>query len=157
LTSNINAACALLRAIAPTFVKVAFADPTLWPRTGSAFELCRFVFMDALSALLLGMPPLVEYDTSSPAIETDPTHTPERVHGCPAALIITVVKIRICRSRVPRNLSRDMLKEIEADIWGWYPKCDYGKLDNSWQLVARLAILEGWRHAALIYLYMVSN
>ncbi|KAF8606105.1 hypothetical protein BDV93DRAFT_520962 [Ceratobasidium sp. AG-I] len=167
LASNISIAYTLLRAIAPTFMKLACADPTLWPRrTGSAgvslahtivakpFELCRFIFMDTISSLILGVPPLVEYDTSTPAIESDPTHPIEWVHGCPAALIIAILKISIWRSDGSRNMDTDRLKEIEADIWGWYPKCDYGKLETSWQLVARLAIQEGWRHAALIYLYM---
>lgn len=151
-------------------MKLACADPTLWPRridsagvslahtiAAKPFELCRFVFMDALSSLLLGVPPLVEYDTSSPTFETDPTHPLEWVHGCPAALIVAIVKINIWRSQGHSNLNADKAKEIETDIQGWYPKCDYGKLDNSWQLVARLAIQEGWRHAALIYLHMVSS
>jgi hypothetical protein len=160
-----------MRRIAPTFMKIAFADPTLWPRqpnlagvslahalVSPQFELTRFVFMDAISSLALGFPPLIEYDTSHPPIRAQEVHPMEWVHGCPAELVAAIIKINIWRAHNQAGGGEDMDRvsgEIEAAAWAWRPRYDYGPERNSWKVVARLAILEGWRHATLIYLYMV--
>ncbi|KAF8606106.1 hypothetical protein BDV93DRAFT_520963 [Ceratobasidium sp. AG-I] len=169
MTSNINAGLTLLRNIAPTFVKVAFADPSLWPRqpgcsgislvhafTSDNYDLGRFVFMDTISTLCFGVPPLVEYDTSAPVSEIGPSYTQriESKHGCAANFIIGILKISIWRAQNDKSPVKHRWEEIEADIRGWVPGPDNSISGDSWKTVARLAILEGWRHTGLIYLYM---
>ena len=172
MTSNINAGFTLLRNIAPTFMKVAFADPSLWPRQPScsgislvhAFASCnsdlpRFVFMDTISSLCFGVPPLIEYDTSAPVSEIGPSHTHriESKHGCAAEFVVGILKINVWRAHNGNPPVKHGWEEIEADIWSWRPGPDDGLSDDSWKSVARLAILEGWRHTGLIYLYMVCS
>ncbi|KAF8606107.1 hypothetical protein BDV93DRAFT_520964, partial [Ceratobasidium sp. AG-I] len=169
ITGNTNAGYTLLKNIAPTFMKAAFADPTIWPRqpgssgislahsfTSYNFDLGRFIFMDALSSLSFGVPPLIEYDTSAPATEIDRSVTQriESIHGCTATFAISIIKINIWRAHDHNPPVKHSWQEIEADIWAWKPRPDDTPPGNSWKTVARLAIQEGWRHAALIYLYM---
>jgi hypothetical protein len=160
-----------MRRIAPTFMQIAFADPSLWPRQPNSagvslahtlvspqFELSRFVFMDAMSSLAFGVPPLIEYDTSHPPIRTREVHPMEWVHGCPTELAIIIIKINIWRAHNQAGDGEDMGRvsnEIETAAWAWHPRYDYGLDRESWKGVARLAVQEGWRHATLIYLYMV--
>ncbi|KAG9082757.1 hypothetical protein FRC06_004874 [Ceratobasidium sp. 370] len=169
ITSNINSGYSLLRRLAPTFMQIAFADPTLWPRQTTSngislahtlispqFELGRYVFMEAICGLMLGMPPLVEYDTSHPPIRTQETHPLEWVHGCAIDFVMGIVKINIWRAQKMGYVPESDLdwREVEASIWAWRPRHDHEANDDSQKLVARLAVQEAWRHAVLIYLYM---
>ncbi|KAG9073699.1 hypothetical protein FRC06_011197 [Ceratobasidium sp. 370] len=146
-------------------MQIAFADPTLWPRQAASngislahtlispqLELVRYAFMEAVSGLVFGMPPLVEYDTSHPLIRTRETHPLEWVHG----FVMAIVKINIWRARgMGRVTEPDSgWREVEASIWAWRPLRDYEPNNDSQKLVARLAVQEAWRHAVLIYLYM---
>ncbi|KAF8606101.1 hypothetical protein BDV93DRAFT_360925 [Ceratobasidium sp. AG-I] len=172
ITSNTNAAYTLLRNIAPTFVRVAFADPTLWPRQpGSSgislihvfalynSDLGRFVFMDHLTSFSFGVPPLIEYDTSAPASEMSLGHMQrlESITGCAAPFLIAIIKTNIWRAYNHDPPVKHSWEEIEADIWSWRPEPDDTPSGDSWKTIARLGIKEGWRHASLIYLYMVSR
>ncbi|KAG9085896.1 hypothetical protein FS749_004035 [Ceratobasidium sp. UAMH 11750] len=168
ITSNANSGYTLLRCIAPTFMHVAFADPSLWPRHPSSdgislahvlvspqYELGRFVFIDASMSLTFGTPPLIEYDTSHPVIPTPDIHPMEWVHGCPISFVYSIIKINSWRARNPGGRAEpDTWKEMEAATWAWRPTCDYGPDSESWRTVARFATQEGWRHAVLVYLYL---
>ncbi|KAG8701398.1 hypothetical protein FRC08_004101 [Ceratobasidium sp. 394] len=154
--------------MAPTFMHIAFADPTLWPRDPSSngislahilvcsqYELGRFVFIDATMSLTFGLPPLIEYDTSHPVIPTPEVHPMEWIHGCPPAFAYSIIKINSWRAQNPGGCAEpDTWREMEAATWAWRPTCDYGPDSESWRTVARFATQEGWRHAVLIYLYL---
>ncbi|KAG8779041.1 hypothetical protein FRC12_024671 [Ceratobasidium sp. 428] len=110
-----------------------------------------------VSSLMFGVAPLVEYDTSHPVIRTREAHAMEWVHGCPVDFAFLVLKINTWRAQslVGRAAPDELLKEIEAAAWVWKPRCDYGPDHESWKIIARFATQEGWRHAVLIYLYLV--
>ncbi|QRV82476.1 Fungal specific transcription factor domain [Ceratobasidium sp. AG-Ba] len=168
LTSNRVSTYALLRAIAPLFVQLAFADPNLWPRhplsngvslahalASSQYEIGRFIFIEMTTSLIFGVPPLVEYDTSEPVLPSDHEHPMEWVHGCPPDFVISIVKINQWRARYPSDgAAIAPWKEIETNTWRWRPTCNHGTDPDSRRLVTRFAAQEGWRHAVLIYLYM---
>ena len=153
-------------------MKVAFADPTVWPRqpgcagislshaiTSCNPDLVRFIVTDALLALCFGVAPLVEYDTSASATEIGRNVGTriESAHGCAAIFAISIVKINVWRAHNRTPPVKHSWQEIEADIWSWKPRPHDGSPGDSWKTVARLAIQEGWRHVALIYLYMVRS
>ncbi|QRV82475.1 Fungal specific transcription factor domain [Ceratobasidium sp. AG-Ba] len=166
LTSSPRSTYALLQQIAPLFMQVAFADPTLWPRDSTcngislahAFgstrrELGRFIFIELITSLVFGTPPLVEYDTSHPAVQTDEKHSIEGVHGCPAEFALSIAAINQWRAQHPKSYPEGLpWKEIEDRICEWRPAS--GSDSESRRLVTRFAAQEGWRHAVLIYLYM---
>ncbi|KAG9079682.1 hypothetical protein FS749_008315 [Ceratobasidium sp. UAMH 11750] len=170
VTANANSGYSFMHRMAPTFMQIACADPSLWPRAPTSsgvslahalvsdqYELGRFIFIDAISGLTFGTPPLIEYDTSHPAIRPHQSHPLEWVHGCPAEFTFSIVQINTWRAR---NLHRwaepgVVWKEIEAATWTWRSRCDYGPERDSWKVVARFATQECWRHAVLIYLYLV--
>ncbi|KAG8701912.1 hypothetical protein FRC08_003820 [Ceratobasidium sp. 394] len=169
ITLNINSAYSLLRRLAPTFMQIAFADPTLWPRQPTSngislahtlaspqLELGRYVFMEAVSSLMFGTPPLVEYDTSHPLIQTQEALVLEWVHGCATEFVMAIVKINIWRARDSNYVSGSDSgwRDIEESVWAWCPKGGHEPNGDSQKLVAKLAVQEAWRHAVLIYLYM---
>eukprot|EP01099_Mayorella_cantabrigiensis_P002288 TRINITY_DN200_c0_g1_i1.p1 TRINITY_DN200_c0_g1~~TRINITY_DN200_c0_g1_i1.p1 ORF type:complete len:615 (-),score=-31.21 TRINITY_DN200_c0_g1_i1:59-1903(-) len=169
ISSDTNAAYTLMKNIAPTFVKVALADPALWPRqfgssglslvhmfTSYRFGIGRFFFMDALTSLTFGVPPLIEYDTSASVSEISLLQSQriESIQGCTAIFAIGIIKINAWRAYNHGPPASYIWEAIEADVWSWEPQPEDGPPDDSWKSIARLAIKEGWRHAVLIYLYM---
>ncbi|KAG8705259.1 hypothetical protein FRC09_003073, partial [Ceratobasidium sp. 395] len=169
LISNIKQGYNLLRLTAPVFMQVACADPTLWPRDPSSNgislahallpprrEICRFIFMDSISSFTFGVPPLVEYDTSHPMIETQNIRPTEWIHGCPSRFMFLVVKINQWRAQHPGNYQdgNSPWKEIEEDAWAYRPSYDHDPSSDSGRHVLRVTVQEGWRHTVLIYLYM---
>ena len=172
ITSNTNAGYTQLRNIAPAFLRVAFADPNLWPREpGSSGislvhvfatsnpDVGRFAVTDSILSLSLGVPPLIEYDTSSPISELSPSYLQraESIQGCAASVAISIIKVNIWRAYNHNPPAKHSWQEIEADILAWKTQPEDSPSDDSWEAVARLAIKEGWRHAGLIYLYMVRS
>ncbi|QRV96386.1 Fungal specific transcription factor domain [Ceratobasidium sp. AG-Ba] len=146
ITSDTKAGYTLLRRTAFLFMQIAGADPTLWPRDPTSngislahallpprHEIGRFIFMDNIFSLSFGLPPLVEYDTSHPVIQSASSYPTEWVHGCP---------------------TRFMFSIIEEDTWAWRPTGVSSSSSNSQGSIAQVAVHEGWRHALLIYLYM---
>ncbi|KAG9127670.1 hypothetical protein FRC07_011054 [Ceratobasidium sp. 392] len=170
MTSGAKSGYALLQQIAPTFMQVAFADPALWPRdpasngislahalTSPQSELVCFVFADIFISLSFGTPPLVEYDTSHPMKQTHHSHPMEWDVGCCLEFLFSIMKINLWRARhLDGYLGENTpWKEIEDDVLACRP-CEHGPDSDSSRLVRRHAVQEGWRQAALIYLYMVS-
>ncbi|QRV96640.1 Fungal Zn(2)-Cys(6) binuclear cluster domain [Ceratobasidium sp. AG-Ba] len=103
LASSAKKSYNLLRMIAPVFMQVAFADPTLWPYDPSSsgislahalaspqFELGRFILTDTIISLTFGTQALVEYDLSHPLIQTNGEHPMEWLHGCPAQFMFSI-------------------------------------------------------------------
>lgn len=149
--------------MAPIFLNIVASDSTLWPTQpdfGSVslahvlargrYELNHFVLLDMLCAMAYGVPQVVNYDTSVPAIVTDEPS----VHGFPAELQIALADIN---NHYAHGFIAYDWQSIEQRILAWkapvYPMLD----EDSWTLVAQLAIYESWRHTVLIYLYMVGG
>ncbi|KAG9084414.1 hypothetical protein FRC07_013647, partial [Ceratobasidium sp. 392] len=169
MMSNVNAGYSLVRRLAPTFMRLAFADPTLWPRDPTSngislahtlnspqLELGRYVFTEAVSGLMFGVPPLVEYDTSHPPIRTQEAHLLERVHGCALGFVMAIVKINVWRAQSIDAIvgSEPPWREIEAGVLDWRPRHDPQPDGDSRKRIAKLTVQEAWRQAVLIYLYM---
>lgn len=177
ITADANGGYSLLRKLAPIFFQITQSDLRLWihhPNTtrslslahvlaSRTYELGRFVFMDIISSLVLAIPPLINYDTSSSYVqpETDPdlgeVHPVEWVHGAPLSLLFNIIKINLWRTKhTPFQPAPDEVwKPIEADTRTWTARpSSTDPCDEPVQRIARLAVQEGWRHALLIYLYM---
>jgi hypothetical protein len=127
-------------------------------------EFGRFVFTDAITSLVFGVPSLIDYDTSTPAsmIKMENfigcVHPVEWVHGAPLPLMILIVKINLWRARNSpfSAASEEEWKPLEEEAWAWNAQVlSPSPNDEPHRIVARMAVQEGWRHAALIYLYMV--
>ncbi|KAL5639752.1 hypothetical protein ACGC1H_006359 [Rhizoctonia solani] len=156
----------LLRKALPKFLRLVAIDPKLnvehpngnlvvsFPRDFGALqhELKRFIFYDTTAALVLGVPPLVEYGYDGKCDRI--SHGFEWVHGVPIPLLETIAQVNSWRagSRVaPLNDWRNLERRVLA--WEPQPVIVEGD-DSATGGVARLAVQEGWRHVALIYIYM---
>ncbi|KAG8793479.1 hypothetical protein FRC12_002620 [Ceratobasidium sp. 428] len=172
ITADVKTGYALLRRMAPLFMQVASADPMLWPRDPASngislahalacgqYEIGRFIFVDMITSLMSGLPPLVEYDTSHPVIHSHGGYPMEHIHGCPTQFAFSIVRINQWRARHPHGGLEENTdwRVIEKEVWEWRPSCDNGPDSESLRLVMRLALQEAWRHALLIYLYMVIS
>lgn len=158
----------MLRTCAPFFLQVAINYPQICSQDfnislyntvyGGDFSLRQFVFFDTISALAFGTTPLINYDTA-----LGPTHSEgdrfalEWIYGCPSYIIMLVAKINAYRAFgwAEHSNTNEEWRDIEKMLREWSP--DIGPVDESPNVVGRLAIHECWRHAALIYLYMVAS
>ncbi|CUA67701.1 hypothetical protein RSOLAG22IIIB_13532 [Rhizoctonia solani] len=125
---------------------------TSFPRTLGAlrWEIQCFVMYDAITPLLLGTPPLVEYGYNG---ECDPaSHNLEWLHGIPVVFIEIISQVNSWRagSRAP---PLDDWHKLEMRVLAWQSqlKAEGNASDN---LTVKLAIQEGWKHVVLIYIYM---
>ena len=115
-----------------------------------------FCFLDTTSALALGTPPLIHYDTTFPTQHFG-TSFIEQIYGCPAYLVVLMAYInawRVSERLGQARLEDSRWREAEQLLQGWSPHVE--PEDESSDFVQRFAVLESWRHAALIYLYLVS-
>jgi hypothetical protein len=129
------------------------------PRAISLFgsEISRFVWVDTIVALVFGTTPLLHYDTTTQEKTKLDSCQLEWVYGCPEEFIIFLGRVNAWRPlvHVQGGLAvSNPWREIEAEVKVWDPVIE--KSTESWDLVARLAVQECWRHALLIYLYMVG-
>ncbi|KEP53351.1 putative fungal zn(2)-cys(6) binuclear cluster domain protein [Rhizoctonia solani 123E] len=156
----------LLRKALPKFLRLVTVDPKLsvehtsgnlvvsFPRAFGSLqhELKRFIFYDTNAALVLGVPPLVEYGYDG---KCDPiSHGFEWVHGVPIPLVETISQVNSWRAG-SRDAPLDDWRNLERRVLAWEPQpvIVEGE-DSATGSVARLAVQEGWRHVALIYIYM---
>ncbi|KAH7337614.1 hypothetical protein B0J17DRAFT_663604 [Rhizoctonia solani] len=157
----------ILRKSLPGFLHLVAADSNLvvehpngnllvsFPRTfgASQQELKRFILYDTTTALVLGVPPLVEYDYDG---ECDPTsHGFQWVHGVPVTLIEVISQVNSWRAGSTAAALDDWLT-LERRVTSWQAK-QLVTEDEPVGNVARLAVQEGWRHVALIYIYMICR
>ncbi|QRV82466.1 Fungal specific transcription factor domain [Ceratobasidium sp. AG-Ba] len=166
ITSDTKAGYTLLRRTAFLFTQIAGADPTLWPRDPTSngiflahallpprHEIGRFIFMDNIFNHSFGLPPLVEYDTSHPVIQSASSYPTEWVHGCPTRFMFSIVRINQWRARHKEQIDSPW-NEIEEDTWAWRPTGVSSSSSKSQGSITQVAVHEGWRYALLIYLYM---
>ncbi|CAE6455510.1 unnamed protein product [Rhizoctonia solani] len=174
MTSNTRTGYQLFKRLTPTFLratqtlpsfcssqKISLAEAFLAPQ----FEIGRFVFMDAVSSLIFGVPPLIDYDTTMPFIRPELDcngypgciHPTEWIHGSPLELTSLIVKISLWRAKNQgvESAPEESWKPLEAEAWAWAPRVSSPvSVNDPSQMVVRMAVQEGWRHAGLIYLYM---
>ncbi|CAE6475447.1 unnamed protein product [Rhizoctonia solani] len=154
----------VLRTATPTFVQMAYADPGLWSDsrdmtsiplghivTSTHHALSHFALTDSLSAMALGLPQQVEYDTAG----YNPTSAPvpfEWAHSAPAVFQIVLADINTCRDKQPG--SRDW-EDLEKQLLAWQAQSDYYDASwETWMISGWFAVQESWRLALLVYLYM---
>ncbi|CAE6476336.1 unnamed protein product [Rhizoctonia solani] len=165
MVSNSSVGYAIFRKGVSPFLELAATFPKLWKGDSaislshalhlSRHELARFVIMDTIAALAFGIAPLVHYDTTIQDHNPDRFHFVEQVYACP--VIVLMALARVNQSRASRLMGQDTItpedvEAYESAVRNWKPGVDY--TDSPSQLVARLAVQESWRQAALIYLYM---
>ncbi|CAE7195618.1 unnamed protein product, partial [Rhizoctonia solani] len=154
----------LLQKALPRFLQIVAVDSNLYmelpngslavsfPRALSAsrYEIRRFAIFDAAVALVLGVPPLVEYGYDG---ECDPeSHGLEWIHGIPVALLEVIAQVTSWRagSKVPL----DDWEALERRVLAWKPAIPATVPTLETASVPRAAVQESWRHVALIYIYM---
>ncbi|ELU42967.1 fungal zn(2)-Cys(6) binuclear cluster domain-containing protein [Rhizoctonia solani AG-1 IA] len=84
-------------------------------------------------------------------------HPTEWMHGSPIELTALIIKISLWRAKHPdiQCAPESTWKPLEIEAWAWAPRvASPGALNEPNQMVIRMAVQEGWRHAGLIYLYM---
>lgn len=165
--SGTSTGYSLFRSSASLFLRLAALSPHLW--TGDAaisisealraqtYDIRKFVLNDTVTALVVGLPPLIHYDATSSWAEEDEFLYTEWVYGFPAGLVILLAKINSWRvSRLMGQVPNcNEWHEIEKRLMGWSPTLNH--TEEAREDVARLAIQEAWRQAALVYLYMVRQ
>ncbi|KDN39787.1 hypothetical protein RSAG8_08579, partial [Rhizoctonia solani AG-8 WAC10335] len=162
--SSISGYIVLQKAL-PRFLHLLAASPNLYseqssgnlavsfPRTFGTpqQELKRFAMFDTIATLVLGVPPLVEYEYDG---ECDPaSHGLECIHGVPVLLVEIISQVNSWRagSRVPLDDWKTLEKRVVS--WQAQPPIEEGG-EAAIENVARLAVQESWRQVALIYIYM---
>jgi hypothetical protein len=120
-------------------------------------ELMRFVFYEAISTFLLGLPPLVDYAHD---IECGPNFTYpgcQWVHALPAAFLQIIIQVNSRRAR--RRVYSDDWEALVERVLTWkspHISDDLSTSERDTVDVARNILHEGWRHVLLIYIYMVG-
>ncbi|QRW11358.1 Fungal specific transcription factor domain [Ceratobasidium sp. AG-Ba] len=156
----------LLRNYAPTFLQLIFSDATLWPSNpqstavslahvleSNSYEVCHFAMLDLMCAMAYGLPQMMEYDTTTPPVESG-VHPAELVHGCPPAMQFILADInKLCSWNLIGPIAN--WRTVEQRLLDWQPNLrPPTDEEDSWKGVARLAVQESWRHTLLVYLYM---
>ncbi|KAG9078136.1 hypothetical protein FS749_009900, partial [Ceratobasidium sp. UAMH 11750] len=168
LVSHSSAGYSLFKKAAPVFTQFVSQHPHLWTPDSNicldavlhtrGFNIPRFAFFDAIYSLAFGVAPLIHYDTNQPRpAGAEHFHLLEWIFGCPPDIVIALAKVNAWRAsqRLEQTVATPMLdewQEIEERLQTWRPTVEH--IDEPLNVVARLAVFEGWRQAALIYLYM---
>ncbi|KAG8739504.1 hypothetical protein FRC10_005567, partial [Ceratobasidium sp. 414] len=155
----------LLRDQAPTFLQIVFSDPTLWPSTydsikvslahilaSTRYEITHFALLDMMCSMAYGLPQVIDYDTSVPPLKAN-VNPVEWIHGCPVELQTVIVKINSLCNWNQIGPAPDW-QCLEQELHDWRPPTCKVSEEESWRVVAQLAVRESWRHTLLIYLYM---
>ncbi|CAE6355484.1 unnamed protein product [Rhizoctonia solani] len=147
----------------PMFLRLVAADPNLHMEQPDGnlvvsfpgllasphYELRRFIVYDAVAALLLGVPPLVDYGYDE---ESDSGF--DGVRGIPVALLEVISRVNSWRAGSRRT--PDTWEILEMRVLAWKipstMRDDTPVTENG--RGAQIAVLESWRYVALIYIYM---
>ncbi|KAF8712174.1 hypothetical protein RHS03_01292, partial [Rhizoctonia solani] len=161
--SNGYNAYRLLRNAAPTFLEIVYSDPGLWPDpsgppavcmskviTSTRFELGHFALMDVLCSMAYGLPQVIDYETATLSPEAE-IHPIEWVHGCPLEFQICIA---LMNDRCTKSYVAPDWQMIEHRLQSYKVRLTLVDQTESWRNIARLAVVESWRQALLIYLYM---
>lgn len=158
----------VLRGVTPTFLQIVFSDPTLWASTdcnstaiplakvlsSPRHEVAYFTLVDSTCAMAFGLPQQVEYDTTLDHFLMCPTPY-ECAYSAPTEFQIILAEINASRDK---SLTARNWGDIEYELVTWQARpSSYYSSWESWMVVAWLAVQESWRHALLVYFYMVSR
>ncbi|KAG8705108.1 hypothetical protein FRC11_009308 [Ceratobasidium sp. 423] len=153
----------LFRRCTPAFLRLAALTPDLWSDNSTIliskalrrqYEASKFVAHDTIIACILGIPPLLHYDTTSPWGDEKSNRVLELVYGIPTKILYLLAKINVWRaSRLMNEVAQSQSdwRDIEMSLKNLSPAVDH--TDEPIKDIARFAIQETWRHAALIYFY----
>ncbi|CAE6363591.1 unnamed protein product, partial [Rhizoctonia solani] len=154
---------ASLQKTLPRFLQLVAAEPSLHMEhpngnlvvsftralTSLRYELRRFVVYDTVAALVLGVSPLVDY-----GYDEEPDRGFDWIRGVPVALAEVVSQVNSWRAGSGKILNS--WQTLEMRVLTWKPPSDM--CDEATPIEnARIAVLESWRHLALIYIYMVCR
>lgn len=123
------------------------------------YEIRRFVFYDAMIAFALGTSSFAQYDTSDFPILPVVVRPLEWVHGIPVEFVVNIVQVNAWRTCNPGIPNANDWPELELRTLAWMPRTmelvGEDSCEDSYEVITRLAVQETWRHAVLIYIYMV--
>lgn len=150
-------------------MQVAYADPTLLSQQGRLVEislhkvlispraeLIRFSTMDVMMATMFGLPHLVPWNiTLFPNISRVAIIS-EWIPGYPSGFILAFAMVNTWRTRDVYARDPNEWRRVEVHIRDCHPHHPANNAD-SFQTIARFAVQEAVRQAALIYLYMVRH
>ncbi|CUA72002.1 hypothetical protein RSOLAG22IIIB_04861 [Rhizoctonia solani] len=158
----------LFQRCTPMFLQLATLSPEIWvhnssisvPETfrSSKYEVTQFIVHDTITALALGISPQLQYDTTSIWVDRAPGHYMEWIHGFPVGILILLAEInswRTLRMMGVLTPNQNDYHNIENRLNRWNPIVDH--TDEPTNDIARLAVQEAWRQAALIYLYLAMS
>ncbi|KAG8748934.1 hypothetical protein FRC11_011732 [Ceratobasidium sp. 423] len=161
--SNNTSGYAFLQRMAPLVNRVVYHYPHIWTKQGKismqkmldqgVLEFCSFILIDTMSSTLFGTAPLLCYDTSV-CDKSNLKQPLEWMNGCPQEFIVWFSRLNNLRATKQRggNTLPSSWETIEKDIQALEPTID--KTEFSRDNIARLAVMEGWKTALLIYLYV---
>ncbi|KAF8671442.1 hypothetical protein RHS04_08289 [Rhizoctonia solani] len=120
--------------------------------TSPQSELRRFVIYDTIGALVLGTPPLVDY-----GYENEHEEGLDLIRGIPVTLAGVISQINAWRAQSSGTLGN--WQDLERQVLAWKPLSTVLERDPTvdYDSIARTTVQEGWRHVALIYIYMVCS
>ncbi|CAE6477234.1 unnamed protein product [Rhizoctonia solani] len=155
----------LLQRCTPVFMQLAALNPKIWvddlsisvPEVfrSSQHDVIQFVVHDTLTALTLGIPPQLQYDTTSVWVDKATGHYMECIYGFPVGVLILLAEINARRtSRMIGKAAQNQCdcRSIDDRLKSWSPIVDHTNEPSN--DIARLAVQEAWRQATLIYLYL---
>ncbi|CAE7222373.1 unnamed protein product [Rhizoctonia solani] len=162
--SGISFGYSLFQRSTPTFLRLAALEPNLWSDNSniliskairSRYEVSRFVAHDTLIALILGVPPLLHYDTTAPWSDEQSNRVIELIYGIPIEVLYLLAKInarRVARLMGDMVQSQNEWRDIERSLKNGSSTIDH--TDDPIKDITRFAVQETWRQATLIYCYM---
>ncbi|KAJ1305398.1 hypothetical protein OPQ81_000413 [Rhizoctonia solani] len=164
LISGTATGYSLLKRCVPVLLQLAALNPTLWYNDSTIsipegianprYEITQFIIYDTIIALSLGTPPLLHYNTAPSWVDEAPGHY-QIMYGFPVGVLLLLAKVNEWRtSRIVGRVSQSQSDwcSLEERLNNWHPTvCHTDGPNNN---IARLAIQEAWRQAAMIYLYM---
>ncbi|CAE6479004.1 unnamed protein product [Rhizoctonia solani] len=164
IVSGIAFGYSLFQRSAQTFLRLATLDPDLWSDDStisisqalrSRYEITRFVTHDTLIACILGIPPLLHYDTTFLWCNQSSNRVIELIYGITPEILYFLAKINACRASQLMDeeaQNQSDWREIERLLKGGSSTIEH--TDEPVKDIARFAVQETWRQATLIYFYM---
>ncbi|KAF8599442.1 hypothetical protein BDV93DRAFT_560385 [Ceratobasidium sp. AG-I] len=109
-------------------------------------------------AFALGTPSFVQYDTSDCSTIPFVARPLEWAHGIPAEFVACIVQVNAWRASNPGIPNANDWPALVLQTSTWIPRATdlvgEDSCEDSYKVIARLAVQETWRHAVLTYIYM---
>ncbi|KAH7338020.1 fungal-specific transcription factor domain-containing protein [Rhizoctonia solani] len=154
----------LFKDSAPAFLQLAVLYPNIWSDDSTIsipeaiqsprYEITQFIICDNIVSLTLGTPPLLNYNTTPSWADEAPSHY-QLTYGFPVGILLLFAKVnarRTLRLTGEVGQSQEDWQDLVEHLNHWNPTPDFTDGPNN--NIARFAVQEVWRQAAIIYLYM---